>query len=88
VVSKGSPPEAAKAAEAAVAVGWPGNDAAVPTLARALESDDARLRLAAIRGLSGIATAAARETLEKAAASHHDPAVRRRAAAAAGPRQQ
>ena len=83
VIKEGSPQEAA---EAAVAIGWPGNDVAVPELARTLGSDDARLRLAAIRGLSGIATPDAQKVLEEAAMSHPDPAIRRRAVASSGRR--
>jgi HEAT repeat protein len=75
--------DATAARVAAVALGTPGNVAATAPLARALESDDARLRMAAIRGLGRIATPAAREILESAAASHPDAETRRRARAEA-----
>ena len=68
-------------AAAAVSLGVAGNDGAVEALARALGRDDARLRMAAIRGLGRIGTAAARRVLETAAAFHPDPATRRRAGA-------
>jgi hypothetical protein len=69
------------AAAAATALGAPGDDAAVAPLRRALSKGDARLRMAAIRGLGRIATARARRALEEAADSHPDPATRRRARA-------
>ena len=75
--------DAAAARVAAVALGTPGNQAAVAPLQRALEGDDARLRMAAIRGLGRIATPAARGVLESAASSHADPDTRRRARAEA-----
>jgi hypothetical protein len=68
---------------AAVALGTPGNDAATQPLARALDNADARLRMAAIRGLGRIATPAARAALESAATSHADPGTRRRSRAEA-----
>lgn len=70
------------AAEAAIALGRPGNEGAVPALAEALGADAPRLRQAAVRGLASIPGDAARGALERAAASHPDPATRRRAAAA------
>jgi hypothetical protein len=73
--------DAAAARVAAVALGSPGNDAAAAPLARALSSGDARLRMAAIRGLGRIATPAARDVLASVAASHADPETRRRARA-------
>jgi hypothetical protein len=71
--------EAAKTA--AVALGTPGNRAAVAPLGAALASDHSSLRLASIRGLGRIATPEARKLLAQAAASHPDPATRRRARA-------
>jgi hypothetical protein len=68
-----------EAAAAAVALGTPGNDAAVAALERALGVDDPRLRMAAIRGLGRIGTRRAREALAIAAAFHPDPPTRRRA---------
>jgi hypothetical protein len=73
--------DAVAAAEAAVALGVPGHAAAAAPLAELLARDDVRLRMAAIRGLGGMATPAARAALEEAAASHPDPATRRRARA-------
>jgi HEAT repeat protein len=72
--------DAAAAEAAAVALGSPGNDAAVPALAQALAEGPPRLRGTAIRGLAGVATPAARAALAQAAAEHPDPQVRRRAA--------
>jgi hypothetical protein len=69
------------AAAAASAIGRPGDTAAVPPLAAALAGDSARVRMAAIRGLSRIAAPDAVRVLEEAAASHPDAATRRRAAA-------
>jgi hypothetical protein len=76
-----SGPDLAAACAAAVALGSPGNTAAIEPLSKALFSDDARLAMAAIRGLSGVGTPEAREAIAAAAASHPDPAVRRRAQA-------
>jgi hypothetical protein len=74
----------ASAAEASlVALGWPRNDASVPVLARALASEDARRRGAAVRGLVGIGTRAARTALASAATRSPDATTRRSAAAAA-----
>lgn len=67
---------------AAVALGSPGNDEAVPALAQALADGPPRLRGTAIRGLVGVDTPAARTALASAAAGHADPATRRQAAAA------
>jgi hypothetical protein len=69
------------AAAAAMALGTPGDDAAVAPLRRALSEGDERLRMAAIRGLGRVATASARKALQEAADSHPDPATRRRARA-------
>ncbi len=66
---------------AAISLGAPGNDAAVAPLAKLLGSPESRVRMAAIRGLGGIGTDAARTALEGAAAEHPDPSTRRRAAA-------
>ncbi len=66
---------------AAVSLGAPGNDPAVAPLSKLLASDQARVRMAAIRGLGRIATPSAHKALKKAAASHPDPATRRRASA-------
>ena len=71
------------AAAAALALGAPAHAAAVASLARSLVEGDERLRMAAIRGLGGIATPAARRALEDTAGSHPDPATRRRAGAEA-----
>jgi hypothetical protein len=75
----GDDPEAAGAA--AVALGTPGNRAAVAPLDAALSDGDASLRRASIRGLGRIATPEAHDVLAKVAASHPDPATRRRARA-------
>lgn len=66
---------------AAVALGTPGNDAAVAPLAKLLASDDSRVRMAAIRGLGRVATPRARQVLMKTAAGHPDASTRRRARA-------
>jgi HEAT repeat protein len=71
----------ASAEAAAVALGAPGNRTAVEPLSAALAQGDARLRMAAIRGLGRIALPESRRALESAAKSHADPATRRRAAA-------
>jgi hypothetical protein len=78
-VLRGDDPFAAEAA--AVALGSPGNDAAVAALAQALAGGPPRLRGTAIRGLAGIGTPPARAALAQAAADHPDPDTRRRAAA-------
>ena len=64
-----------------MALGAPGNRAAVGPLSSALAGGDARLRMAAIRGLGRIAVPESRRALESAAQSHADAATRRRAAA-------
>lgn len=69
------------AAEAAIALGRPGNADAVPPLAAALGAEERRLRMAAVRALGRIPDGAARGALEEASVSHPDPATRRRAAA-------
>jgi hypothetical protein len=69
------------AAEAAVALGTPGNDAAVEPLAHLLSHADSRVRFAAVRGLGRTGTPHAIETLRHAAAFHTDPSTRRRAGA-------
>ena len=66
---------------AAQALGNPSHSDAVPALTNALERDEPRVRMAAIRALGRIGTPAARKTLETASTSHSDPATRRRAAA-------
>ncbi len=71
------------AAEAAQALGRPGNRTAVDPLARALGHEAPRVRHAAIRGLTRIGGDEARRALERAASEHPDPATRRRARAAA-----
>jgi hypothetical protein len=68
-------------AEAAIALGAPGNDPAVAPLVELLASPEERVRMAAIRGLGGIGTPSAQAALAKAAAGHADPATRRRAGA-------
>jgi hypothetical protein len=67
------------AAAAAAAVGSRGDDAPVKALTRAIDSDEPKLRFAAIEGLGKIGTPAAREALTRAAASHPDPATAREA---------
>jgi HEAT repeat protein len=74
-------PDREVAAAAAVALGAPGNAAAVAPLTVLLEDPESRVRMAAIRGLGRVATNSARQALEAAAASHPDAATRRRAAA-------
>jgi HEAT repeat protein len=74
-------PDREVAAAAAVALGVPGNGAAVAPLATLLGDPESRVRMAAIRGLGRIATDGARQALEAAATSHPDAATRRRAAA-------
>ncbi len=76
-------PEPGAATAAAVALGSPGNAAAVCPLQKALGSGDSRLAIAAIRGLGRIGTPAARDVIEQAAATHPDREVRRRAQAEA-----
>jgi len=71
----------ALAAAAALALGDPAHADAVPALAGALERDDPRVRMAAIRSLGRVGTPAAQAALEAAAADHEDVATRRRAAA-------
>jgi hypothetical protein len=74
--------DAGPAAEAAaVALGTPGNAAAVAPLARALARGGPRLRMAAIRGLGRIGLPEAHAALSEAAGGHPDPTARRRAAA-------
>jgi HEAT repeat protein len=73
--------DAAAAQAAAIALGTPGNASAVAPLSRALASGDARLRMAAIRGLGRIGSPEARRALEQAAEAHADADTRRRAAA-------
>jgi HEAT repeat protein len=68
-------------AEAAIALGAPGNDAAVAPLGKRLASSEERVRMAAIRGLGRIGTPSAQAALTQAAASHPDSATRRRAGA-------
>ena len=75
--------DADAAAAAAVSLGWPGNEQAVPALRASLASRDSRLRMASIRGLGRIATPSARKLLEEVAASHPDAGTRRRARAEA-----
>lgn len=65
----------------AVSLGSLHNDIVVEPLAELLGSSESRLRMAAIRGLGRVGTAAAMQTLTEAAASHPDAATRRRAAA-------
>jgi hypothetical protein len=72
----------ALAAGAALALGSPAHAQATPSLARALEHPDPRVRRAAIRALAAIGTPAARDVLAAAGESHDDPDTRRRAAAA------
>ena len=74
-------PDRAASSAAAVALGSPGNTAAVDPLSKAVLSEDTRVAMAAIRGLGAIGTAEARVALASAAASHPDASVRRRAQA-------
>ncbi len=76
-------PRGAVAAEAARALGRPGGSTFVPTLAKALAHEEARVRNAAIRGLRAIGDEAARRALSQAADGHPDPRTRRLAAGAA-----
>jgi hypothetical protein len=69
------------AAAAAIGLGVRNNKAAVAPLATALSRDSTRVRMAAIRGLGGIATPEALLALEVTAGSHPDPATKRRARA-------
>lgn len=78
-VLKTAAPDAVAAA--AVSLGTPANGDAVAPLTRLLARDDVRLRFAAIRGLGGIGTAEALESLRTAAATHPDAETRRRARA-------
>jgi hypothetical protein len=73
--------DATAAEAAAAALGSPGHAAGVPSLAGALRAGPLRVRMAAVRGLGGIATERARAALAEAAGTHPDPATRRRAAA-------
>ncbi len=68
-------------AAAAVSLGAPGDESAVAPLAKLLDSDEQRVRMAAIRGLAQVGSSGAREVLAKAAAEHPEAATRRRAAA-------
>jgi hypothetical protein len=68
-------------AAAAVSLGVPGNDTAVAPLAKLLADEQARVRMAAIRGIGRIATPEAKRTLAEAAESHPEARTRRRAAA-------
>ncbi len=68
-------------ADAAIALGVPGNELAVEPLGKLLGSNDERVRMAAIRGLGRIGAPAAQARLTQAAASHPDAATRRRAGA-------
>jgi hypothetical protein len=71
----------AAAESAAVALGVPGNRAALGALSDALARGDARLRSAAVRGIGGIGGEDSRAVLDGAAATHPDPVTRRLAAA-------
>ncbi len=75
-------PDSISASAAAVALGQPGNGAAVGPLSRALRSGDTRVALSAIRGLTGVGSPEAWEAIRNAAEMHPDPAVRRKARAA------
>jgi HEAT repeat protein len=74
-------PDVPLAVAAAVALGSPGNHGAVEPLTRALRSTDARLAMAAIRGLGRVRTPEAIAAIREAASSHPNQAVRRRAEA-------
>jgi HEAT repeat protein len=69
------------ASAAAVSLGVPGNEGAVPALEGLLAKEPVRLRFAAIRGLGRIGGADAVAVLRRTAAFHPDPATRRRARA-------
>jgi hypothetical protein len=73
--------DSAASAAAAIALGSPGNAAAVAPLSSAIASDDTRVAMSAIRGLGRIKIAEARVVLASAAQSHPDASVRRRAQA-------
>jgi hypothetical protein len=73
--------DSAASAAAAIALGSPGNAAAVAPLSNAIASDDTRVAMSAIRGLGRIGTAEARVVLASAAQSHPNASVRRRAQA-------
>lgn len=75
-------PDSISASAAAVALGQPGNRAAVSPLLRALRSGDKRVALSAIRGLTGVGSPEAWDAIRDAAEAHPDPAIRRRARAA------
>ena len=76
-----SDPDENVASAAAIGLGVRNNEAAVEPLATALSRDSARVRMAAIRGLGGVATPDALRALEITAGSHPDPATQRRARA-------
>jgi hypothetical protein len=76
-----SGPDVPTAASAAVALGAPGNNAAVAPLSEALRSDDPRLAMAAVRALGRVGTPPARAAIREAASSHPNATVRRRAEA-------
>ena len=68
-------------AAAAISLGAPGDESAVAPLAKLLDSNERRVRMAAIRGLGGVGSPRAKEVLASAAAKHPEAATRRRAAA-------
>lgn len=74
-------PDDAASTAAAVALGSPGNAAAVEPLSQTIVSENQRLAMASIRGLGRIGTAEAHAVLESAATSHPNASVRRRAEA-------
>jgi hypothetical protein len=74
-------PDAEASAAAAIALGSPGNGAAVGPLSEVIVADNARVAMSAIRGLGRIGTAEARAVLASVAESHPDASVRRRAQA-------
>jgi hypothetical protein len=67
--------------EAAIAIGGSRDARAVGALTAALESDEPRVRNAAIRGLGRVGSPEGRQALELAARTHADPATRKRAMA-------
>ncbi len=67
------------ATAAALALGSPGNESAVRSLADAVNTRDWPLRQAALRALGRIGTQQARHALELAAVFHPDPQTRQRA---------
>ena len=77
-----SSPDPLLVAAAAFSLGAPGSQAAVAPLSELLASEEARVRMAAIRGLGRVATPSAQAALAETAQSHPDGATRKSATAA------